>query len=114
MENVTNKVVLSGFAGSDADVKALSGNQKLARVNLAVNERYKSATGEELRKTQWFTLTFWNAKADFAEAHIKKGTPLYIEGRLQSGSYDAKDGSKRYTTDIVVTEVNIRETDVAN
>lgn len=112
MENVTNKVVLSGFAGGDAEVKVLSGSQKLARVNLAVNEHYKSASGEEVKKTQWFTLTFWNAKADFAEAQVKKGTYLSIEGRLQSGSYEAKDGSKRYTTDIVVTEANIRETEV--
>lgn len=107
MENVVNKVVLTGFAGSDVEVKVVAGNQKLARVNLAVNENYRNAVGEEVKKTQWFSLTFWNAKADLAEAQIKKGTHLTIEGRLQTGNYEAKDGTKRYTTDIVVNEVLI-------
>lgn len=110
MENVTNKVVLSGFAGADAEIKLLSGNQRLARVNLAVNEHYRNAAGEDVKRVQWFTLTFWNAKADIAEAQVKKGTYLHIEGRLQNGSYEAKDGSKRYTTEIVVTDVATKET----
>lgn len=114
MENVVNKVVLTGFAGSDTEVKVLAGNQKLARVNLAVNEYYKNAAGEEVKKTQWFSLTFWNAKADLAAAQIKKGTRLTIEGKLQTGSYEAKDGSKRFTTDIVVNEMTIAVLEPAN
>ena len=114
MENVVNKVVFTGFAGSDAEVKVLSGNQKLARVNLAVNEFHKNAAGEEVKKTQWFSLTFWNAKADLAEEQIKKGTRLTIEGKLQTGSYEAKDGTKRYTTDIVVTEIAIAASNPVN
>ena len=114
MENPSNKVQLTGFVGSDAEVKNLSGNQKLARVNLAVNEHFKSATGEDVKKTHWFSLTFWNSKADEAEAKIKKGVLLSIEGKLQSGSYEAKDGTKRYTTDIVVNEFSIKETEVAS
>ncbi|UKT64505.1 single-stranded DNA-binding protein [Pedobacter mucosus] len=109
MESAINKVVLSGFAGADAEVKTLSGNQKLARVNLAVNENYKNSAGEEIKKTQWFTLTFWNAKADIAEMQIKKGTRLTIEGRLQTGSYEAKDGTKRFTTEIVVNDIVFKE-----
>lgn len=114
MESAINKVVLSGFAGADAEVKNLSGNQKLARVNMAVNEYYKNSAGEEVKKTQWFTLTFWNAKADLALEQIKKGTRLTIEGRLQTGSYEAKDGTKRFTTDIVVSDMAIKEIDLAN
>lgn len=114
MENVVNKVTLVGFAGSDAEVKVLSGNQKLARVNLAVNESYRNAAGEEVKKTQWFSLTFWNAKADIAEAQIKKGTRLTVEGKLQTGSYEAKDGTKRYTTDIVVNDVVFAAAEVLN
>lgn len=114
MENVVNKVVLTGFAGSDMEVKVLAGNQKLARVNLAVNEYYKNAAGEDVKKTHWFSLIFWNAKADMAEAQIKKGTRLTIEGKLQTGSYEAKDGTKRYTTDIVVNEMVIAVLEPAN
>ncbi len=113
MESAINKVVLSGFAGADAEIKILSGNQKLARVNLAVNEYYKNTAGEEIKKTQWFTLTFWNAKADIAEMQIKKGTRLTVEGRLQSGSYEAKDGTKRFTTEIVVNEIAFKEIELA-
>ncbi|WP_316771917.1 single-stranded DNA-binding protein [Pedobacter frigiditerrae] len=114
MENVVNKVVLSGFAGSDAELKVVSGNQKLARVNIAVNESYKNGAGEEVKKTNWFSLTFWGAKADIAELKIKKGTRFTIEGRLQNNNYEAKDGSKRYITDIVVDEVEVKELEVAN
>lgn len=114
MESAINKVVLSGFAGADAEVKNLSGNQRLAKVNLAVNEYYKNASGEEVKKTNWFTLTFWNDKADLATAQIKKGTRLTIEGKLLSGSYVTKDGSKKFTTDIVVNELAIKEIDLSN
>ncbi|MCX2574654.1 single-stranded DNA-binding protein [Pedobacter sandarakinus] len=114
MESAINKVVLSGFAGADAELKNLSGNQRIAKVSLAVNEFYKTTSGEEVKKTQWFTLTFWNDKADLAAAQIKKGTHFAIEGKLLSGSYVAKDGSKRYTTDIVVNEVSIKEVELSN
>jgi single-strand DNA-binding protein len=109
MEKVVNKVMLSGFAGADAEVKNLAGNQKLAKVNLAVNEYYKTATGEEVKKTQWFTLTFWNAKADLAEAKIKKGTRIAIEGRLEINNYEANDGTKRFATNIIVSDMEILE-----
>ncbi|WP_316794815.1 single-stranded DNA-binding protein [Pedobacter agri] len=114
MESAINKVVLSGFAGADADFKNLSGNQKVAKVNLAVNEYFKNSLGEEVKKTQWFNLTFWNAKAELALAQIKKGTKITIEGRLQTGSYEAKDGSKRFTTDIVVSDLVVKEIAVTN
>ncbi|MDQ0640786.1 single-strand DNA-binding protein [Pedobacter sp. W3I1] len=108
MESAVNKVVLSGFAGADAEIKTF-GNQKLARVNLAINETYRNSAGEEVKKVQWFNLTFWNAKAEIAEAQVKKGTGLTVEGRLQANSYDGSDGKKRYSVDIVVSDVVIRE-----
>ena len=114
MESAINKVVLSGFAGADAEVKNVSGSQRLARVNLAVNEYYKNASGVEMKRTNWFSLTFWNDKADLASAQIKKGTRLTTEGKLITGSYVAKDGTKKFTTDIVVNEVVIKEIDLAN
>jgi len=109
MENVINKVILSGCAGSDAELKTVGGNSKLARVNMAVNETYRNGAGEEVKKTQWFSLTFWGAKADMAELKIKKGTRFTIEGRLQNNNYEAKDGTKRYSTEIVVDEIVIKE-----
>jgi len=113
MENSINKVVLSGYAGTDVDVKVF-GSQKLARVNLAVNGSYKNSLGEEVKKTQWFSLNFWNSKADVANVQIKKGSRITIEGRLQTNVYDAKDGSKRYTIDIVVTDFVTKENVLVN
>lgn len=102
MENLNNKVVLSGFVGADADFREFGKKGKMARVNLAVNESYHNANGEEVKKTQWFSLVFWNAKAAEAQLQIKKGTKLSIEGRLNNNIYEAKDGTKRYSTDIIV------------
>ncbi len=82
MENVVNKVVLSGCGGRDAEIRIVGGNSKLARVNIAENESYRNSAGEEVKKTQWFSLTFWGAKADIAELKIKKGTRFTIEGNL--------------------------------
>lgn len=104
MENLSNKVVLSGFAGSDTELKTVGNNQKLARVNVAVNEYYKNYAGEEVKNTQWFTLTFWGAKAELAAEQIKKGTRFSIEGRLNNNSYETKEGTKRYATEIVVSD----------
>jgi len=95
MESTTNnKVVLGGFAGADAEVKIISATQKLARVRLAVSDYYRTASGDEVKNTQWFNLVFWNAKADYAELNIKKGSRVQIEGRLTSNSYEGKDGAK--------------------
>lgn len=108
MENVVNKVVLSGFAGNDAEVKTIAGDQKLVRVNLAVHEHYKTNAGENVSKTQWVNLVFWNSKADLAIEQIKKGTRLTVEGKLQIGSYEAKDGSKRYTAEVIVSDMDVK------
>ncbi|RZK52408.1 MAG: single-stranded DNA-binding protein [Pedobacter sp.] len=114
MESAINKVVLSGCAGSDAEIRTLANNQKLARVSMAVNEYFKNAMGEEVKRTQWFSLTFWNAKADEAIEQIKKGTRFSIEGRLQTNHYEAKDGTKRFSTEIVVNELTVTTLEVAN
>lgn len=105
MENVINKVTLSGFTGADLDVREFGKGKKVARVNLAVNEFFRSANGEEVKKTQWFTLVFWNGKATMAEEQIKKGSRLTIEGRLNNNVYEAKDGTRRYSTDVVVEQL---------
>jgi len=105
MKNVLNKVVLSGYAGADVEVKNLANNQKVAKVNIAINEYFTTKNGEEIKKTNWFLLTFWNANADLAEKEIKKGSLVSIEGRLQTGFYETKGGTKRYTTDIVVNQL---------
>lgn len=107
MKTEINKVVLSGYAGADVTLKTLANNQKLAQVSIAVNEYSTSKKGEEIKKTNWFNLSFWNANADLAAQEIKKGSFITIEGKLQTGSYEAKDGSKRYVTNILVQQLTL-------
>ena len=114
MKNAVNKVVLSGYAGADAEVRLLNNNQKVARVNLAINENIRTKSGEEIKKTQWFMLVFWNEQASKAEQEIKKGSFLNIEGRLQTGSYETKEGIKRYTTDIIVQQMEVAKAEITD
>ena len=107
MNNLRNSVRLVGFAGSDLIVTPLDNNRKVARVSVAINEYYKTKTGEESKQTQWFNLAFWNAKADEAVKLIKKGAEITVEGKLVSQIYTTKDGQKRYTTEIVVHDVQL-------
>lgn len=104
--NLINSVVLTGYVGTDLTIKTF-GNQKLARINLAVNEYLKNKTGETIKRTNWFTISCWNNHADLAEQEIKKGSRITIVGKLQTGSYEAKDGTTKYTTDIYVNELNV-------
>lgn len=107
MSNLKNSVRLVGFAGSDLVITPFESNKKVARVSVAINEYFKTKTGEESKQTQWFNLAFWNAKADEAVKLIKKGSEISIEGKLVSQVYTTKDGQKRYTTEIVVNEVHL-------
>lgn len=107
MNNLRNSVRLVGFAGSDLHVTSFENNKKVARVSVAINEYYRTKTGEESKQTQWFNLVFWNAKVEDALRLIKKGAEIAVEGKLVSQIYTTKDGQKRYTTEIVVHDVQL-------
>lgn len=107
MNNLRNSVRLVGFAGSDLNVTPFETGKKVARVSVAINEYYKTKTGEESKQTQWFNLVFWNAKVDEAVKLIKKGAEIAVEGKLASQIYITKDGQKHYTTEIVVHNVQL-------
>lgn len=101
-----NKIELTGFAGSDVELRTFDNDKKLAKVSIAVSDRFKNAAGTELRNTNWFNLLFWNTLADEAEEKIKKGVKFGIVGKLQVQQYE-KDGIKRYSTEIVVNEIHV-------
>lgn len=102
MQNAKNFVQLIGNIGGDPEQHNLPDGTIKANVSLATNETYKNAEGEKVIKTQWHRLTMWRKTAEIALKYWKKGNTLLIWGQLQYGSYDDKDGIKRYTTDIVV------------
>ncbi len=105
-----NKVMLIGNVGRDPEVRYLdgqSGNAKVATFTLATTERYRDRNGETRENTEWHNIVAWRATADGIERFVKKGTQLYIEGRLRTSSWDDQTGNKRYTTEIIADNVQL-------
>jgi single-strand DNA-binding protein len=96
-----NKVILVGHVGKDPEVRYLESNTPYCRLSLATSEVYKNKAGERVTTTEWHNVVLWRGLAEVAEKYVKKGTQVYIEGRLRTRSWDDKDKNKRYTTEIV-------------
>ena len=94
-----NKVILVGNVGRDPEVRHLDKGVAVARFSLATTENYTSKTGEKVSNTEWHNIVLWRGLAEVAEKYVKKGSQLYIEGRLRTNTYE-KDGVKHYTTEI--------------
>ncbi len=96
-----NKVILVGRLGSDPEVKYTSSGTAVARFNLATSEQWSDkATGEKKERTEWHRIVFWNKLAELCGQYLSKGRQIYVEGGLQTRSWEDKDGNKRYTTEI--------------
>ena len=103
-----NKVILVGNCGRDAEVRYMPSGQPVANVSLATTSRRKDkASGEMIDDTQWHRITFYERLAEIAGEYIKKGTPLYVEGRLKYGKYTDQAGVERNTVDIIATELQL-------
>ena len=98
---MVNKVILIGHAGSEADVKDLESGTKLAQFSIATSENYRDKSGEWQSTTEWHRITTWRTMAEKAERQIRKGTKLYLEGKLTTRKWQDKDGNDRYTTEVV-------------
>ena len=102
-----NKVILVGNLGNDPEVRYMPNGNAVANVSLATSETWKDKnTGDQQEKTEWHRVVFFNRLAEIVEQYVKKGTKLYIEGRLQTRSWE-QDGVKRYTTEIVANEMQM-------
>ncbi len=102
MSRSVNRVTLVGNAGSDPDVRATGKGTKVAHVSLATNRTFE-VDGQEQRRTDWHRLTFWGRAADAAELYLRKGNRLYVEGRIEYGSYE-RDGVTIPTVDVIVQD----------
>jgi single-strand DNA-binding protein len=96
-----NKVILVGNVGKDPEVRYLDNNLPICKMSLATSEVYKNKAGEKVTTTEWHNVILWRGLAEVAEKYVKKGSQVYIEGRIRTRSYDDKDKIKRYTTEIV-------------
>lgn len=95
-----NKVILVGNLGRDAELRYTHGGQAVATLNLATTERYNDKQGQRQEKTEWHRIVLWGKTAESLNEYLTKGKQIYVEGRLQTRSWDDKDGIKRYTTEI--------------
>ncbi len=103
-----NKVILVGNCGRDPEVRYLPSGQAVANVTLATSSRRKDkASGEMIEDTQWHRITFYDRLAEIAGEYVKKGRPIYVEGRIKYGKYTNKDGIEQNTCDIIATEMQL-------
>lgn len=103
-----NKVILLGNCGRDPELRYMADGKAVANVSIATSTRRKDkSTGEMLEDTQWHRVTFYDRLAEIAGEFVKKGRPLYVEGRLKYGKYTDKDGVEKNTCDIVATELQL-------
>jgi single-strand DNA-binding protein len=103
-----NKVILVGNCGRDPEVRYLPSGQAVANVSVATSSRRKDKnTGESIEETQWHRVTFFDRLAEIAGEYVKKGRPIYVEGRLKYGKFTNKDGVEQNTCDIIATEMQL-------
>ena len=98
-----NKVILLGNVGKDPEVRYLENGTAVANFSLATTENFKNKNGERVSNTEWHNIVAWRGLAEIAEKYVKKGSQLFIEGKITSRSWDDKEGNKRYTTEVVAS-----------
>ena len=104
MNNLRNRVQLIGRLGRDPEIIKLESGKQLGKFSLATSEYYTDKEGKRIEDTQWHNLVTWGKQAEFAEKLLKKGKEVVVEGKLVTRNYDDKEGNKRFTTEIVVSE----------
>ncbi|MFV0521055.1 MAG: single-stranded DNA-binding protein [Mangrovibacterium sp.] len=105
-----NKVILIGNVGQDPEVKYLEQNVAVANFSLATTERYTGKDGNKVENTEWHRIVVWRGLASVVEKYVKKGSKLYVEGRLRTREWTDKDGNKRYTTEIYADNLEMLDT----
>lgn len=96
-----NRITLIGNVGRDPETRQLSPDRKVVNFSIAVNDAYTDRNGVRHEKTEWFRIEFWNQKADIIEKYVRKGTQIFVEGKLSVRTYTDKDGKERYSLDVL-------------
>lgn len=100
-----NKVTLIGNLGKDPEIQQLEGNITVAKFSLATTEIFKDQKGQSTSKTEWHTVILWRSLAEMAAKYLKKGSMVYIEGKLKTRDFEDKEGKKHYVTEIVAEQL---------
>lgn len=102
-----NKVILIGNLGKDPETKYMQNGDAVTNITLATTENWKDKNGEKQEKTEWHRVTFYRKLAEIVSEYVKKGHPLYVEGRMQTRKWTDKQGIERYTTEIIASEMKM-------
>ncbi|MFI5308792.1 MAG: single-stranded DNA-binding protein [Polyangiales bacterium] len=105
MADGLNKVMLIGNLGQDPELRYLPSGQGLLTLRIATNESFINREGERQEKTEWHSVTVWGKRGEALSKILSKGRQIFVEGRLQTRSWEDKQGNKRYTTEVVATEI---------
>ncbi|HOI86548.1 MAG TPA: single-stranded DNA-binding protein [Lentimicrobium sp.] len=106
MARGVNKAILIGNLGRDPEIQNFDKGVKKASFSLATTETYRNREGQEMEQTEWHNIILWRGLAEIAEKFLRKGSQVYIEGRIRNRSYE-KDGQKRYITEIEGDTLNL-------
>lgn len=102
-----NKVILVGRLGKDPETRYMTNGEAVTNATLATSENWKDKSGEKQEKTEWHNLVFYRRLAEIAGEYLKKGSMVYVEGKLQTRKWQTKEGQDRYTTEIIVNEMTM-------
>lgn len=102
-----NKVILIGNLGKDPEVKYMTNGEAVANIALATTEVWKDKNGGKQEKTEWHRIVFYRKLAEIVGEYCKKGSPVYVEGRLETRKWTDKNGIERYTTEIIATDMKL-------
>ena len=100
-----NRVTLVGNSGKEPEYKLLNDGTPVAKIALATTETFRLKTGEAQSRTDWHTIILWRGLAGLAKEYVRKGSLLYVEGKLRNRQYEDKDGAKKYVTEIVAEQI---------
>ena len=102
-----NKAILLGNLGKDPEIRRLDDGRAVANFSIATSESYKNKAGEKVTNTEWHNVVLWSPLAEIAENYLKKGSQVYIEGKISNRSYEDKEGVKKYISEVVGRDITL-------
>ena len=103
-----NKVIIVGNLGADPDSRAMPSGNAVTNISVATSESWNDReTGEKQEKTEWHRVVFFNRLAEIAAQYLKKGSQVYVEGKLQTRKWEDKEGNERWTTEVVANQMQM-------
>lgn len=107
MARGVNKVILIGNSGADPELRYTPGGTAVSNFSIATNESWTDSSGERQERTEWHRIVVWGRLAEICNQYLRKGSKVYIEGKLQTRSWEGQDGLKRYTTEVVARDMQM-------